>query len=112
MTNELSKYKLLKISIVKVYHLLAVPGPVDIQTSNPDGNTLVFTWGPPANPNGVILNYSISIINIRDGSIVRQGSTVNTSFTQANLGMCGRVHVHVLKVIELIHFQFLEYPTM
>jgi hypothetical protein len=59
----------------------------NLQTSNPDDSTLVFTWEPPANPNGVILNYSISIINIRDSGVVRQDSTVNTNITQATLGM-------------------------
>jgi hypothetical protein len=69
--------------------LHAVSGAVsNLQTSNPDDSTLVFTWGPPANPNGVILYYFISIINLRDSSVVRQENTANTSITQTSLGMC------------------------
>jgi hypothetical protein len=54
-----------------------------LQTSNPDDNTLIFTWDAPDNPTGAFLNYSISIINLSDGSIVRQENTVNTSIEES-----------------------------
>ena len=54
--------------------------------ANSSSGTLFITWGPPANPNGRILNYSVSIINLSDGSILRKEKTLNTSVNQRDLG--------------------------
>ena len=53
-----------------------------VQTESPNGNTLMVSWGPPENPNGDILNYSVSIINLNDGSIVQE------NMINANTNLC------------------------
>ena len=68
---------------------LSVSGPVPIEVHSPDNATLVITWRPPINPNGVILIYSVFIIDISVGSTVRQESVIPTdmlSITETGLG--------------------------
>ena len=52
-----------------------------------DDITLVISWEPPATPNGNI-TYSVSIINLKDGSAVRQENTISTTIALTNLGTC------------------------
>ena len=52
---------------------------------SPTDTTLVITWGPPDNPTGNF-NYTVSIINLRDGNTVRDEETISTSITQSDLG--------------------------
>ena len=52
-----------------------------------DDTTLVISWEPPATPNGNILSYSVSIVNLKDDSAVRQENTISTSITQTGLGI-------------------------
>ena len=59
------------------------------EVESSDNATLVITWRPPANPNGVILSYSVLIVDISDGSTVRQESVVPThmlNITETGLG--------------------------
>ena len=49
-------------------------------------STLVVSWEPPANLSGYILQYSVSIINLSDGSILSQKNTISVSVVQADLG--------------------------
>ena len=58
-----------------------------LQSRSANDTTLSISWEPPANPNGVILSYNVSIINLSDGSTVRQETTLSTDILQANLGM-------------------------
>ena len=62
-------------------------GVTGLERRTVNDTTLIFSWEPPANPNGRILNYSVSIINLSDGSILRQENTVSISVVQADLGM-------------------------
>jgi hypothetical protein len=60
---------------------------VNLQSESTNDTTLVISWEPPASPNGYILNYSVIIINLADGSTVRQGNTANTNITLGKLGI-------------------------
>lgn len=62
---------------------------VSVQTESPDDSTLMISWSPPVETNGDILSYSITIINLKDGSTVRNEmipAHVN-SITQSSLGI-------------------------
>ena len=61
-------------------------GVTGLERRTVNDTTLIFSWEPPANPNGRILSYSLSIINLSDGSILRQENTVSISVVQADLG--------------------------
>ena len=64
-----------------------VPGVVtDLQASSPNETTLVISWRPPADPNGDILSFSVSIINIGDNSIVVQEMVNVQRYLKADLG--------------------------
>jgi hypothetical protein len=56
-----------------------------LQARSPNDNTLLISWEPPTSPNGVILNYSISI-NHLDGSVVRQEITLDTNLSETRIG--------------------------
>jgi hypothetical protein len=47
---------------------------------------VLISWEHPANPNGDILSYSVSIADLGDGSTVRLGETVTNKVAQTNLG--------------------------
>ena len=69
------------------YTCIAVSSEVtEVQSNARNDTTLVIFWERPVNPNGIIVNYSISINNLADGHLLGQEITVNTSFTQTNLG--------------------------
>lgn len=56
---------------------------------------LDILWEAPATPNGGILHYYVSIINLADGSTVREETREGKSFTQKNLGILNmRIIVH------------------
>ena len=75
-----------------MYNLLfhyfhAVSTPItELQLRTPNETTFVITWQPPANPNGDVIHYFVSITNLKDDSEVEEDNTVSTSFTQSNLG--------------------------
>ena len=58
-----------------------------LQSYSPDDATLVITWEPPAVPDVTVLNYTVSITNLRDGDTVRQQHISITNTTQSGLGM-------------------------
>ena len=58
----------------------------EVQSNAHNDTTLVIFWERPVNPNGKIVNYSININNLADGHLLGQEITVDTSFTQTNLG--------------------------
>ena len=57
-----------------------------LQAESTSDTTLVISWEPPATPNGNILSYSVSIVNLKDGSAVRQENIETTTITQSELG--------------------------
>ena len=67
------------------------PGSSEVtnfQVQSTNDTTLVISWEPPATPNGNITSYSVSIINLKDGSAVRQGNALLeiNNLTETNLG--------------------------
>ena len=58
----------------------------NLRATSANDNSLVISWEPPANPNGGILSYAVSITNLRDGDIVRQDNTVSTRVMETGLG--------------------------
>ena len=52
--------------------LFTVSSAITNLDSVSNDDTLVISWGAPVTPNGAITSYSISIINLKDGSAVRQ----------------------------------------
>ena len=59
----------------------------DLQVNPLNATALIISWEPPANPNGFVLGYSLSITDLRDGSTVRQENVNDTStITQKELG--------------------------
>ena len=43
----------------------------NLLTNSSSNSTLFISWSTPSIPNGIILNYSVSILNLEDGSTVR-----------------------------------------
>ena len=66
------------------YYFTGSSGVTGLERRTVNDTTLVISWEPPAN--GRILSYSVSIINLSDGSILRQENTVSISVIQADLG--------------------------
>ena len=63
---------------------------IGLQTSSPNDSTLIISWKPPTDSNGIILAYSVMIFSILDGTIVRNDSNCDagmTNFTEKGLGM-------------------------
>jgi hypothetical protein len=58
-----------------------------LRVTSTNDTVLLISWGPPVSPNGVILSYSVNIIDLGDGASVRQENTVSTSVMQMNLGV-------------------------
>jgi hypothetical protein len=70
--------------------LLIESGAVtDLSVTSTNDTVLIISWGPPVDPNGVILSYSVGIIDLGDGTTVRQENTVSNDVTQMNLGISG-----------------------
>jgi hypothetical protein len=60
----------------------------DLQASSSNTTTVaIVSWNPPSNLNGDIVSYSVSIINLRDGSTVRQEQVNQQRYIESNLGM-------------------------
>ena len=83
----------------------------NLQAVSTNDDTLVISWEPPATPNGRILRYSVSIINLKDGTTVRQENTISTTITQTNLG---KIHFNRYSSPDcfLVGIQKLEFPIM
>ena len=76
-------------AIVVIALVSAVSSEVtEIQVSSTNDTTLLLSWEPPANPNGIILSYTVSVVNLADFGVVRHDSTVSTTFSQTDLGSC------------------------
>jgi hypothetical protein len=75
-------------SVLKYIHLVESSEVVNLQVNSINNSTLVISWELPTHPNGAILNYSVSIIDLRNGGMVRQKGTVSTNITFVDLGMC------------------------
>ena len=65
-----------------------------------DDTTLVISWEPPATPNGNITSYSVSIINLKDGSAVRREFI---SVELANL-MAGNLGKYIVVLIAACYY--------
>ena len=102
-------------AIVVIALVSAVSSEVtEIQVSSTNDTTLLFSWEPPANPNGIILSYTISVVNLADFGVVRHDSTVSTTFSQTDLGSCScRVNYswHIAMHLFIL-MQFLEYTMV
>jgi hypothetical protein len=59
---------------------------LNLRAWSPDDTVLDASWELPASPNGRILSYNVSIINLGDGSTVKEGTISGTRILQANLG--------------------------
>ena len=57
-----------------------------VRAVSQNDTTLLISWDPPTNPNGVIHNYTITITNLKDGSTERQKNTPSTTLLETNLG--------------------------
>ena len=59
-----------------------------ILVESTDNDTLHISWEPPVTPNGTITSYSISFINLKDGSAVQESIHVEIhNFSRTDLGM-------------------------
>ena len=68
----------------KLLIFLSESGPVSaLEVNSVNDTTLLISWGEPVSPNGNILNYSITITDLRDNSTVMIN---NTDYVQINLG--------------------------
>ena len=65
-------------------------------------DTLVISWEPPATPNGNITSYSVSIINLKDGSAVRQ-EFISVELTNVMAGNLGK---YILLLIAAIYIGY------
>ena len=68
-------------------HYLESSAVTDLQINSMNGTDLIISWEPPASPNGVILSYSLSITDLRDGSRVRQENITDSTITERELGV-------------------------
>ena len=59
----------------------------NLLAESPDDTTLAISWERPSTPNGKILSYSVSIINLKHDSAEREENTINTTVTQTGLGI-------------------------
>ena len=88
MSMDRSKYEYICHNHVRDFTCFTgSSGVTSLERRTVNDTTLIISWEPPANPNGRFLSYSISIINLNDGSILRQENTVSISVVQADLGM-------------------------
>ena len=72
-------------------NIIAVASIVtDIQVNSPNETTLVISWEPPANPNGNVNGYAVSIVNMGENSIVTQGTVSMQRFSETGLGNADR----------------------
>ena len=63
---------------------------INLQANSTNMTSVSISWDPPAIPNWHILNYSISITDIKNGNTLREAHIVNTNIHQTKLGMCMR----------------------
>ena len=88
MSMDRSKYEYICHNHVRNFTCFTgSSGVTSLERRTVNDTTLIVSWEPPANPNGHILSYSVSIINLSDGSILRQENTVSITVVQADLGM-------------------------
>ena len=74
------------ITLVLVFHILyssfiTPPAPGDSPQEfnyTPGANSIVFTWKPPTQPNGLITQYTLTVITVqRIQTVVLDGSTLS-----------------------------------
>ena len=70
-----------------------------------DDTFLAISWEPPATPNGNITSYSVRIINLKDGSAVKQEFI---SVELANV-MAGNLGKYIHFIIDSCYYQRLIY---
>ena len=76
------------LTIIILFLYIEASQVMNLQVKSANNTTLVISWEPPATPNGNILSYSVSIVNLKDGSAVRQGNVLLdiNNLTETNLG--------------------------
>ncbi len=60
--------------------LPSAPGPVFNFVNSTKFTSIVFTWDPPGEPNGVIIRYEVTY-RISDGNIQTLNTGLNNAFT-------------------------------
>ena len=60
------------------------PGPVSNLTSTPKFISIVLTWSPPQEPNGVIISYGVTY-TVNGNNAFRNTSDLSTTFTIPSL---------------------------
>ena len=69
-----------------------------LQANSTNETVLFIMWESPANPNGDILSYFISITDLKYGTTVREGYTNHTNITASELGIVScLVHVYMFR---------------
>ncbi len=61
-----------------VIFILIVPGVVSNLTAEPRFTSIVLTWSPPQDSNGVIIAYGVTY-RVNDNSIIATNTTVNST---------------------------------
>ena len=64
-----------------ILHFITPPAPGDSPQEfnyTPGANSIVFTWKPPTQPNGVITQYTLTVITVQQiQTVVLSGSTLS-----------------------------------
>jgi hypothetical protein len=63
----------------------------NLQAESPNDTTMLISWEPPANPNGIIFHYFISIVNLHSGGLVRRERLLSMMLAESRLGEYHRV---------------------
>ena len=66
----------------------------DLVENSVNTSTLVITWLPPSAPNGNILNYRITILDLRNKTW--RNESVQNGFIVTNLGMKNNYRVQLI----------------
>ena len=73
------------MTLTLLYSLCIAPGPVSNLTGTPKFTSIVFTWSPPQEPNGVIISYEVTNTVSGDNTVRMNTSELSTTFTIPSL---------------------------
>ena len=68
-----------------MYSLCVAPGPVSNLIGTPKFTSIVLTWSPPQEPNGVIISYEVTYSVIGNSAFRVNTSNFSTTFTIPSL---------------------------
>lgn len=73
--------------------MVLVPGPVSNLSANPTQSSIVLTWSPPEEPNGIIISYEV-IYEVNNSKLVSINTTnLSTTFTISRLTPVSNISV-------------------